>query len=346
MTSHGDGVIELRSWERVGDASAGAFACDGARIAQGFFGGRLLVRDAVDDDRGRVSEALFAYSCNGVVWSDGALVCLGQDREIFHDMDGVPGWDSRLVRVDPDGLAVTGALRLPGGNWSLVRGSPRGLVVLHDTSFDQGVIAVDAARMAVVWRMAAEAVHHPRWTPTGTMTALTRGAPHRCIEIDVAGGNVLREVALPGAATWTAAVAQRDGTVLLGSHIDARGHYLVAAWAWGGDPAVLWGSTPEACFTEQQLFVSRDDECCGNDVDQIADLAVNRDGSTALVAIGGDGDRLGACQGACRVGLLSLGTGAFRSRLVDDSDGCSGVLPMDDGAWLVDCGGTLRALRC
>ena len=100
-----------------------------------------------------------------------------------------------------------------------------------------------------------------------------------------------------------------------------------------------------AHFSEARIDRAREDgETCGYDLASVADMVV-LDDDTVAVALGGDGDDLGACYSACVVGVLSLASGRLVTQQVDDESGCAGLIKAPDGALLLDCGGALRVLR-
>ncbi|MDB4928295.1 MAG: hypothetical protein JWM10_779 [Myxococcaceae bacterium] len=338
-------AIEVEPLPHEYPDSAGAFAWNGRLIARGLFDGRCVVyRDGERAVAWR-TEPLGRQSC-GVAFAGDDLLCLTLDGGVGVDIDGVNDWGHRLVRVAAGAAVADRELRLPPGNWQLVRGPVRGLLVLYDTSQDQGLVGVDAASLTIAWRLPIETLHHLRWTPSGTLTALTRHEPRRCVELDARRGTVVRSVALPAGFRCTAAAALPDGRMVLGGRRLDEAGYVVATWAWRGEADPRWSAALNDCFSADRLALAEEDgQCCGYDLDEVADLVSSDDGATVLVALGGDGDTMTACHGACIAGVLALDDGSFRGRLIDDEDGCTGALSMSPGSWLVDCGGKLRVLR-
>ena len=282
-------------------------------------------------------EGLFAEGCSGLQFAGKGLILLGSD--VGQSFGKPADWKHSLVHFDRG--EPRQRLGLGPGNWRLVTGLRGTGTVLYDVSEDQGIFGADIAN-GIQWSF-PRTVH--RVVSHGANELLALDQFSLCI-LSAETGRPLAEYTLPNAeeAAWTAVAALR-GELILGGHTRDRSEYLLARWSPGAPPLVERISLNEVFTAEQIEAATCDEETCGADLFHVASIRVGRQGRL-VVALGGDGESLGACQGACAIAVFDGASLARRSvQVVDSTDGASGMLLAADDGVLVDCCGSIHVLR-
>ena len=141
------------------------------------------------------------------------------------------------------------------------------------------------------------------------------------------------------------AVAVIGTDYLLGGYSKGGEQYVFARWQPGSPPNVH--RIPLTDIFEQAEIerAFADEEHCGADVFRVASIRVSLEGRVVL-ALGGDGERLGACQGTCAIAELDPTTlGIVQSQVVDEFDGACGLLLGDDGFAVASCCDSVHVLE-
>jgi hypothetical protein len=119
---------------------------------------------------------------------------------------------------------------------------------------------------------------------------------------------------------------------------------VLGRWCPGAAPVIIRISLTEVFTTEQIEAAICNEETCGADLFHVASISADQHGRLVL-ALGGDGERLGACQGACAIAVLDATSfDRLNVWVVDASDGASGMLIAEDDGIVVSCCGSVHVL--
>jgi len=142
---------------------------------------------------------------------------------------------------------------------------------------------------------------------------------------------------------WTSATLSLSGSLVLGGYNrDSKDYAVALANAGTATPSVVQHPLGEV-FATEVIENALADECCGIDICHIARIQA-LDRNHLLLALGGGGEELGACQGASAVAVLRADRfhDPWRAALVDTLEGISGMAVLSDGRLLLDLCGELR----
>jgi hypothetical protein len=324
-------------------ANAGVFAADDSSLAIGGYEPHVTLLSYPDLAVQWRRHPLFGSACWGVQLDDDEVHCFGFDRAKADAHARPQDWGARLCSLDREHGGTRRTLELPAGNWRCVRSSASDAIVLYDVSESMGVIAIDARRGTERWRAPIGTLDKLTLASSDRLLGFTAEAVPRLVDLRLDDGRVTsRTLPRHDEARWTSAIVARDG-YLLGGHYPSRDTALLAYWDGADRLDVLREIPLTACFTDEAIASAHaDDEDCGFDLDRISALQWRFPDRVLVFTLGGHGEHLGACQGACAVGIFTLATKELLLEAIDDDDGCSGLQPCADGAFLLDCGGTLR----
>jgi len=340
-------ALSLLPVEAGEEAIAGAFSVGRGAIARATLTGIDLIELEPGRSRATVRERIatpFAAQPWGVQLTPGGVVALG--GEVSQARVEPRDWRMRLVWWSRAERAWRGEARLPPGNWRLVRGTADDeRAVVYDVSEEQGVVGYDVDTRTALWHAPLPSLWRLGRDGDGALIALTRD--RRLFALDERSGVIFRQATLPLAAThaWTAAAPLDDDWLLLGGAHRERRAWVLARFRLSDEAVEPVAELSWSAVADEELVArcESDAEHCGFDLGDVANLVV--EGPRALVALGGDGEQLGACQSACALALVSLSDGVLRVALVDRDNGSSGLAPLGDGCYLSDCGGTLCVVR-
>ncbi|HEV7507635.1 MAG TPA: hypothetical protein VGS07_22315 [Thermoanaerobaculia bacterium] len=318
------------------ESTAGAIAVSARALAIGTQDGYELFEYPSLERSDRVG-GLWSEGCSGIQFCEDGLVMLGHDvsQSFSHPAD----WDHSLLHLQTDGR-VRRSLVGPG-NWNLVKGLQGSTAVIYDSTEGQGVKAVRVDDNIV------------QWTLPGEFNRVVRGSLDRLLALGdsalavlAAEGAVVQECDLPLSTEvrWTA-LAEHAGAFVLGGYGCESRDYVMARWTPGGRPTqrVLPMSDVFSRSTIERVLA--DEDCCGADLFHVAAIDLQT-GGKVVVALGGDGERLGACQGACAVALFDPSTlELLQSEVINETDGANGMLLAPDGGIIVNCCGSLHVVH-
>lgn len=282
-------------------------------------------------------EGLWKEGCYGIQFAGAGIMMLGHD--VGQSFTKPADWDHALLHVDEHGHQRR--LALGPGNWTMVKGLYGTKAVVYDVSEGQGARGVGMGRAGRDWAIARE---FRRIVSAGTESLLAM-TDSTLVHIAVGDGRVIGEHDLPllDRIKWTSVDAHAEGFVLGGRDLERR-EYALAKWQPGG--ALTLKSVPLShVFRSSQIEAAlADEDTCGADIFDVAALRVAPDGHL-VVALGGDGERLGACQGACAIAHADAASlELLQVQVVDECDGATGVLVAADGGVVVNCCDSLHVL--
>lgn len=322
---------------REAEVSAGAMACDSVRLVIGTYSGCAAF------DLGSLTRIwnvpdLLPPKCNitGVQLDQDDVILLGHMRSRSF---AVPGdWGACLLagRIGSD---VHLLRSLPPGSWCMVRRVVGKRVFLYDVSGSQGISAYEEGRL--VW--SASVPDARKIFPFGEHLLALGTERAWLLSRD---GEVLRERALPALPrySWTTAVEHRPGGLCLGGYDRRTKAFAVGYFDELGDPEPhITEHALDRVFSAARIERAMDDEGCGMDIHHIARMEM-LSSSTMLVALGGEGEGLGACHSASALGLIRVDAPGvpWVTRLVDEHDGTSGLWLLPGARVVVDFCGDIR----
>lgn len=318
------------------DVTAGAIAVSRNELAVGTSSG--FARFTYPGLEGTASmEDVWKEGCSGIQFTGAGILMLGQD--IGQSFTEPADWGHALLHVDEYGHQCR--VTLGPGNWTMVKGLRGTKAIVYDVSEGQGVRGVDMDRTGKDWAIARE---FRRIVSAGTESLLAM-TDSTVVHIAASDGRVIGEHDLPllDEFMWTAVDAHAGGFVL-GGHDLKRREYALARWRPGGAPALNCVPLSDVFQSSQIDAALADEDTCGADIFDVAALRFAPAGHL-VIALGGDGERLGACQGACAIAHADAASLQFlRVQVVDECDGATGMLVTEDGGVVVNCCSSLYVL--
>jgi len=321
------------------EISAGSWAYDRGRLYVGTFCGwaafDLATLDCIWSERD-----LLPTGCDvkGLQPFEEQVTLLGYTRP--QSFDSPRDWGAALYtgRV---GFETTGAaLPLPPGNWRMVRRMVGEHVYLYDVTEGFGVASYN--RSGQVWAVPASKTR--KVVPVSDGLACLGEDRLLVLTLD---GRVLCDRVLPLSDTheWTTISAgMQSGLVLGGFQRETRAFALAWMQEFSDTHPHISECPLGRVFAGEVICRYEDDEGgCGNDIHHVARIEPLTE-TTALVALGGDGEELGACEGAAALGVVHSDRpdNSWTTQIIDELDGVSGLLRLPDGRILVDLCGDMR----
>ena len=293
---------------------AGAFALADGRLAVGTYGGWALF-DAATLSCLHSDTSLVPKGCSvtGIHFDGDDVIMLGYRRA--QTFETPANWYGALMRAraGSNGDVIH---ELPAGNWRMVGRRSGDQVILYDVSEGQGVYSFRSRGDSWSLPIAAN-----RAVPAPGCVLCLGDERYIVVSLD---GVVVTERALPDLHRycWTTLAAEPTGRVVLGGfHRSSRAYAL----------AVVDDQRSDPCMVESDLIFH---------VGRIEPIGADR----YLLALGGGGEQLGACDGAGAVALVSTAaeTATWQSQVLDRHDGISGMQVLPDNRVVCDFCGDLR----
>lgn len=320
----------------------GSLGWDGIQLGRGNIEGGVDLSATTPTRRVAWHRGWFADHVHGVQWSGADLVCLGSSARTSAQGD----WGVEVQWRESNGgeFRLGSRLGLGQGLWRQVKGVGGRCAYVYDALGSGGVVGIDAYAGRIAWHaLEGERVRRLCRGREGFLVGLTESMGGELVEIDLDDGKVGVRKALPKSETieWTAAVCAGESEWILAGYARHSRDYRVAAFSLAGRALeMLHASRVEDHFPLAVVaYVASCEEDCGNDLHEVADLVWIQPRRRLLVVLGGNGEALGACQGATAVGVLDLAAPeSLVSQLLDDGSGCSGTCRDGDGRILVEAG--------
>jgi len=136
--------------------------------------------------------------------------------------------------------------------------------------------------------------------------------------------------------------------LLLAGYKPSRSDYVVARWSPVDNQFRKTVTYALEDFFSSELIKRHLDyeDDCGADIFEVASIRLVDDQSMAVLALGGDGERIGAHQSASAVAMLDTKTLSVNHFcVVDEHDGASGLLLAPDGAIILNCCSSVHVVR-
>jgi hypothetical protein len=326
----------LRTLEH--SAIAGAIAVSHNELAVGMRGG--FARFTYPGlERTASVEGLWKEECGGVQFARAGIVMLGYD--VSQSFAKPADWGHALLHVDEHGHHRRVALG--PGNWTMVKGLHGTKAFVYDTSEGQGAkgVELDSSSAGRDWAIARE---FRRIVSAGAERLLAM-TDSMLVEIAVGDGRVIGEHDLPllDKVRWTAVDAHAEGFVLGGQSLEQR-EYTLAKWQPHGALALQNVPVGDVFQASQIEAVLAEEDTCGADIFDVATVRIAPDGHL-VVALGGDGETLGACRGACAIAHVDIASlRLLHVQVVDEWDGATGMLVAADGGVIVNCCSSVHVL--
>jgi hypothetical protein len=318
------------------EISAGSFAFDESRIVVGTFSGwAAFALDSLDCLWDAPSVLPKGCDVKGVQLDGDDVIMLGYRRA--QSFSSPADWKAQLLAGSIGGTTQP-RCELPPGNWRMVRNIQGERVYLYDVSEGQGLRCYD--RNGLSWSKASP--HVRKLIAVGTRLLCIESEQLIVLESD---GSFVNRESLPhlDRYEWTSATLTPVGSLVLGGYNRDSKDYAVALANAGTERVSIVQQPLEDVFATDVIENAAADECCGVDIFHVARIQPLEQ-NHLLLALGGGGEELGACQGASAVALLRADRlhEAWQTALVDTRDGISGMAVLSDGRLLLDLCGELR----
>jgi hypothetical protein len=320
------------------EISAGSFAIGHSQLVVGTFSGWAAF-DIVTSTCIWSEPHVLPPGCDvkGIQFVGEDVLMLGYTRQ--QSFEKPANWDARLL-LGRAGAAVRLVHDLPAGNWRMVRRVDGDRVYVYDVTEGQGLRSYD--QRGLVWSVMMPDVRVVA-PSTGGLVCLR--AERLSILARDDGASVV-ELRLPDLERfcWTTASFDQFGTLIVGGYSRESKGFVIASVQAGRLETVQISEHPlQGVFSAQTVARAFEDECCGIDIFHVARIErLTR--SSLLVALGGGGEELGACQSAAALGFVNLERPdePWRTQVVDEHDGISGLVRTSERQLAIDFCGDLR----
>lgn len=256
-------------------------------------------------------------------------------------------WKTIIKSVSLTGDELGAGYSCGPGNWRLVPGLTTHTVIVYDSSENHGVFSMDTRTGGKNWHLPIGSLDRLVGCNAHSLVGLNHD--HELIYINSESGALEQRFALPSPnnETWTS-VNLSGGMYLLGGYSNDRSSYVILALD-AQSRATTWGTESPISnhFSDEQInYALADEECCGADIHHVSNIFYSVKQDAVVCTLGGHGQRLGACQGVSAVALVERTPNTkWRSMVLDQADGNSGLLSVDDRTFVAQCFGAIRVVE-
>ncbi len=318
------------------EISAGAHACDTERLAVGTFSGWACF-DLASFHCVLSQPAILPKWCdfNGIQFCGRTVLLLGNHKS--QSLAKPCDWAFRIYVAGLERSPET-ICELPAGNWRMVRNVSGPCVYLYDVSEGAGVIG---------WNL-----HGKQWHVKGldVTKAFFANEQLACLcknkfVVFSLDGEVEHENCLPllDEYCWTTMGADICDRLMLGGYRkESHAYVLTRISVSTGEIIGNMLEIPlDSVFTPDKIEDVALDECCGNDLFEVAKILPFK-GDQFFLGLGGNGEGLGACQGASALAVADMADSSWHTQVVDLEDGISGLMMLGAEKLLADFCGDIR----
>lgn len=334
-------TCEEIDFEFNGNAYAGAFSYFGKLIGVGGFYGRFaLVK--YPELREIANVQLFKSSLHDIQISKEYVACLGDELEKSEHSPA--NFDTRLKVLAKDGLNLLREVRVKAGIWRMVKGGNSNLCILYDGTEEQGVVIYNASTGDKIWEIEGFSL---RIAYIDGPLLIGHTYNDKLLVVELFKDYQERYIKLPetGKYCWTYAITYESDSFILGGYEKKSGQISIDVWNYKtGCLETVYSSGLESFYEKKFLDCFVDEEW--TDLNHLSFMTIRSDRRTLFFTLGGEGvgNVLADTSSSVAVKYDIIEKKVLEWTLLDESEGCNGVVMVDENRLLCDCCSSLKLL--